>query len=46
MMDPIGAGHGAAGRTESRAPSDVVDSAIAEVLWVEADREAILRRQG
>ena len=45
-MDPIGAGHDAAGRTESGAPSEVVDSAIAEVLWVEADRDRLFRRQG
>jgi hypothetical protein len=45
VMDPIGAGHDAAGRTESEPPSDVVDSAIAEVLWVEADRNRILPRQ-
>ncbi len=45
-MDPIGAGHDAAGRTESGAPNEVVDSAIAEVLWVESDRDEPLRRQG
>ena len=46
VMDPIGAGHEAAGRMESWAPSEVVDSALAEVLWVEADRNETLRRQG
>lgn len=46
VMDPIGAGHGAAGRAESGRPSEVVDSAIAEVLWVEADPDEPLRRQG
>lgn len=46
VMDPIGAGHEAAGRTASGRPSEVVDSAIAEVLWVEADPDEPLRRQG
>ncbi|MBA3688201.1 MAG: hypothetical protein H0W81_05175 [Chloroflexi bacterium] len=46
VMDPIAAGHEAAGRTALGRPSDVVDSAIAEVLWVEADPDEPLRRQG
>jgi hypothetical protein len=46
VMDPIGAGHAAAGRSSSVQPSEVVDSAIAEVLWIEADREELVQRQG
>jgi len=46
VMDPAGAGHEAAGRTESRPPSEVVDSAIAEVLWAAGDLGEGLRRQG
>jgi hypothetical protein len=45
-MDPVGAGHEAAGRPESGAPSDVVDSAIAEVLWFEADTGEPDQRNG
>lgn len=38
-MDPVGAGHEAARRRESWTPNDIIDSAIAEVLWADADRD-------
>ena len=46
VMDPVGAGHAAAGRTEAWTPSEIVDSAIAEVFWAEADHEEVPPRQG
>ena len=52
VMDPVGAGHLAAGRTTSGEPTgdpilgEVLDSAMAEALWDESDREQPLPRQG
>jgi hypothetical protein len=52
VMDPVGAGHLAAGRTASGGPAgdhalgELLDSAMAEALWDEADPEQALSRQG
>jgi len=52
VMDPVGAGHLAVGRTASGEPvgeeglSDLLDSAIAQALCVDLGRDEDLPRQG
>jgi hypothetical protein len=51
-MDPVGAGHLAAGRSASGEPvgeeglTEPLDSAMAEALWIDPGRDEDLSRQG